>query len=411
MVHRDFFFGTHYSHVNGIGSFGLSKGRVVSQGLVGQIEARKAVKILLNIFERQDFQGGGVIITGSNGTGKNTLIKALSTSITIKNLFLTANGAEIYSPTLSKTEILTQLTRRAIGVTFFQETIFINGQVVNFQIYKNSMVGSKYKNGKITLKTKDFQCVYEIGSKVLKKLIDKKIRPGDFITINRGNGEIKKKKNSFLNEKELIHTLDKQKNSPLEIENYVVTEHLVTFHELDVLNHFGDLISNFFLVSGVEIPANIRERIDKIVLDWIREGKIKLTRGILYINDTHILDSESFSFLGKNFENFLSPFFIFATSEIENKLNTLNSISFHGLPLDFSDRLLMIPMKPNTEKEIKEILKLRMKKNSIFLEENSLMILTKIALECGICYSIYIMTISFSFQKEPTKKKIGRAHV
>mmetsp|Transcript_529 Transcript_529/g.1244 ORF Transcript_529/g.1244 Transcript_529/m.1244 type:complete len:223 (-) Transcript_529:436-1104(-) len=187
------------------------------------------------------------------------------------------------------------------------------------------------------------------------------------------------------------------------MENYVVTEHLVSFQELDVLNYSGDLTSNFFLKARAEIPLKIREKIDKTVLDWISKGRVKLTRGLLVLDDIHIFDLDCLSFLGKNFEYILSPFFIFTFNGKNQKKISRNSCFFDGMPLDFLDRLLLLHMKPNTEKEIKEILKIKTGKKINFFKDKALDLLTKIALEFGIHYSFYIINISFCFECNSVK--------
>ncbi len=47
--------GTHFSHIRGVGLDDFFKSRFVSQGLVGQIEARRAAKLIVEMFEKQDF--------------------------------------------------------------------------------------------------------------------------------------------------------------------------------------------------------------------------------------------------------------------------------------------------------------------------------------------------------------------
>mmetsp|Transcript_39352 Transcript_39352/g.80608 ORF Transcript_39352/g.80608 Transcript_39352/m.80608 type:complete len:440 (+) Transcript_39352:1583-2902(+) len=395
----------NYSHIKGIGVANQFNCRFVSQGFVGQTDARKAAKLSIKLFQEQQFEGGGIIITGSGGSGKTSLAWALSLSIDINTLFITVSGSEIYSPSLSKLEYLTQLTRRSIGITFFQETILITGEVVGYEFSKDSFQKSIQLPGKITIKTNDVQSVYDIGPKILKRIIENNIKPGDFITIDRVNGQIKKKKEFELyTGKKIFQNMKKDTSSYLELENHVILEHFVTLHELDILNHFDNLFSNFFSKIGTEIPNEVRETIDKIILSWTKDGKVKFTRGILFIDDIHILDSECLSFLGKKFESILSPFFICATDNSKTKVTGLKLLSFHGMPLDFLDRLLMVPLKPNSEKEIRKILKLRSEENSIPIEGKALNLLTRISLECGVRYSLYLMTTSIIINPNNLKK-------
>jgi len=47
--------------------------RHTSQGLVGQLEARKAAGIILQMIKNGDIAGRGILIAGQSGTGKTAL--------------------------------------------------------------------------------------------------------------------------------------------------------------------------------------------------------------------------------------------------------------------------------------------------------------------------------------------------
>jgi RuvB-like protein 2 len=70
---------------------------------------------------------------------------------------------------MSKTEALTQAFRRSIGIKITEEAEIIEGEVVEIQI-DNISNGAGNKTGKITMKTTDMECMYELGQKMITSL-------------------------------------------------------------------------------------------------------------------------------------------------------------------------------------------------------------------------------------------------
>lgn len=64
----------------------------------------------------------------------------------------------------------------------------------------------------------------------------------------------------------------------------------------------------------------------------------------------------------------------------------------HGIPLDLLDRLLIISTQPYSEKELKQILKIRSEEEDVEMTEDALELLTRIGLETSLRYSIQLIT-------------------
>ncbi|MEM2528329.1 MAG: RuvB-like domain-containing protein, partial [Ignisphaera sp.] len=63
----------------------------------------------------------------------------------------------------------------------------------------------------------------------------------------------------------------------------------------------------------------------------------------------------------------------------------------HGIPLDLLDRLLIIPVRPYTPEEMREIIMIRADEEGIKLSKDAIDILVKIASERSLRYSIQLM--------------------
>jgi len=243
----------------------------------------------------------------------------------------------------------------------------------------------------LTLRSRKIQSSYKIGPILVKKLIDKKIKVGDFITIDKVSGEIIKKEEKFF-------LTD-------EIETEITKEHNISLNELDFLNSYSNELSKFFLNKTKTNFAFIREKIDQLVLTWAKERKIKVSKGILCIDDVQLLSTDCFSFLIKILDGLLSPSLICVSNCIKNKIPGVEKFSQYGVPLDFLDRFLIIYTRPLEIFQLKEIISIRCLDGNVILEDNGYKLLVKIGLECGIRYALYILTMSINIL-DPTRAMI-----
>ena len=78
-----------------------------------------------------------------------------------------------------------------------------------------------------------------------------------------------------------------------------------------------------------------------------------------------MLDIECFSFLNRALESELAPVMILATNRGITTIRGTNYKSPHGIPIDLLDRLLIVPTQPYSEKEIREILRIRYSKDGL----------------------------------------------
>src|SRR5262249_2013451 len=124
----------NHSHIRGLGLDDVLQPRFSSQGMVGQLKARKSAGIILQMIKEGKIAGRAVLIAGPPGTGKQAIAMGIAKSLGEDVPFTTISASEIFSYEVSKTEALTQAFRRSIGVRINEESEIIEGEVVEIQI-------------------------------------------------------------------------------------------------------------------------------------------------------------------------------------------------------------------------------------------------------------------------------------
>lgn len=383
-----------HSHVRGLGLNDDLEPRQVSQGMVGQLAARRAAGVILEMIKDGKIAGRAVLIAGQPGTGKTAIAMGMSQAMSRDSPFLAMAGSEIFSLEMSKTEALTQAFRKAIGVRIKEETEMIEGEVVEISIERPA-TGGGAKIGKLTLKTTDMETIFDLGQKMMEQLTKEKIQAGDIITIDKATGKITKLGRSFTRARDYDAT-DAQTRFVQcpegELQKRKEVVHTVTLHEIDVINSRTQGFLALFSGDTGEIKSEVREQINAKVAEWREEGKAEFIPGVLFIDEVHMLDIECFSFLNRMLENDMAPVLIMATNRGITKIRGTNYSSPHGIPIDLLDRLLIIATTPYTEKDTKQILQIRCEEEDVEMDEQALAVLTQIGMETSLRYSIQLIT-------------------
>lgn len=118
-----------HSHIRGLGVDDSLEPRAKSQGMVGQLDARRAAGIILNMIREGKIAGRAILIAGQPGTGKTAIAMGIAKALGEETPFTMLAGSEIFSLEMSKTEALTQAFRRSIGVRIKEEAEIIEGEV------------------------------------------------------------------------------------------------------------------------------------------------------------------------------------------------------------------------------------------------------------------------------------------
>merc|ERR1711959_268810 len=338
-----------HSHIRGLGLDDALEARQVSQGMVGQCNARKSAGVILHMIKEGRIAGRAILIGGQPGTGETAIAMGMAQALGADTPFTMMAGSEIFSLEMSKTEALTQAFRRSIGVRIKEEAEIIEGEVVEIQIDRPA-AGAGSKLGRSFTRSRDFDAMGAMTK-----------------FVQCPEGELQKRK-------EVVHT--------------------VSLHEIDVINSRQQGFLALFAGDTGEIKSEVREQIDQKVSEWREEGKAEIVPGVLFIDEVHMLDIECFSFLNRALEHDMAPVLVVATNRGITKIRGTDYESPHGLPVDLLDRLLIITTEPYNTDDIKKIVDIRAEEEDVEMTDEAKELLTKIGVESTLRYAIHLITVS-----------------
>merc|ERR1712072_432777 len=335
-----------HSHIRGLGLDDALEARQVSQGMVGQANARKAAGVILQMIRDGQIAGRAILIAGQPGTGKTAIAMGMAQALGADTPFTTIAASEIFSLEMNKTEALTQAFRRSIGVRIKEETEIIEGDVITI----DKATGRIPVLGRSFTRSRDYDAM----------------GPNTKF-VQCPEGELQKRK-------EVVH--------------------VVSLHEVDVINSRQQGFLALFAGDTGEIKAEVREQIDQKVAEWREEGKAEIVPGVLFIDEVHMLDIECFSFLNRALEEPTAPIVIMATNRGITRIRGTDYESPHGIPLDLLDRMLIISTEPYASKDIRKILDIRAEEEDVEMSDSAKELLTKIGSDSSLRYAIHLITVS-----------------
>ncbi|KAJ1558110.1 RuvB-like 2, partial [Nowakowskiella sp. JEL0078] len=383
-----------HSHIRGLGLDDALEPRATSQGMVGQLQARRAAGIILEMIKEGKIAGRAILMAGAPGTGKTAIAMGMAQALGVDVPFTMIAASEIFSLEMSKTEALTQAFRRSIGVRIKEETEIIEGEVTEIQI-ERAVTGVGAKSGKITLKTTDMETVYDLGAKMIESLNKEKVTAGDVVAIDKASGKITRLGRSFTRARDYDAMGPDTRFIQCpegELQKHKEVVHTVSLHEIDVINSRTQGFLALFSGDTGEIKSEIRDQINQKVAEWREEGKADILPGVLFIDEVHMLDIECFSFLNRALEDTMSPIVIMASNRGITKIRGTKYLSPHGIPIDLLDRALIISTVPYTDPEIRKIIAIRCEEEDVEMTQDAMDILTKIGGETSLRYAIHLIT-------------------
>lgn len=384
-----------HSHISGLGLDDNLKPKESAQGMVGQVKARRAAGLILKLVQAGQIAGRAVLIAGPPSTGKTAIAMGLSQSLGEGVPFTAIAGSEIFSLDLSKTESLTQAFRKSIGIRIKEETEIIEGEVVEIQIDRSITGG--HKQGKLTIKTTDMETIYELGNKMIEGLTKEKVLAGDVISIDKASGKITKLGKSFTRARDYDAMGPETKFVQCpegELQKRKEVVHTVSLHEIDVINSRQQGFLALFSGDTGEIRSEVRDQINTKVAEWKEEGKAEIVPGVLFIDEVHMLDIESFSFINRALEDDFAPIVVMATNRGVSQTRGTNYKSPHGVPMDLLDRSIIIHTSNYSADELRTILSIRANEEEAELHADALALLTKIGEETSLRYAANLIAVA-----------------
>ena len=395
-----------HTHIKGLGLDKNLKAVKVKDGMVGQEKAREAAGLVVQMIKEGKLSGKTVILAGPPGTGKTAIAVAISRELGPNVPFIQMSGSEIYSSERKKTEVLIEAMRKCIGVEIHEMRKVYEGEVVGIDIRTAPHPYNPYQkipeSVRITLKTTKQEKTIEAGASIAQQIIQQGITEGYVIQIDAETGRVANLGLSLESAKGKTYDVDTREKVPrpagdvLKEKEFVYTLTLADMDEINARNRMGG--GFFSLLFGgsetKEIDTEVRAAVDESVKKMVDEGTAFIHPGVLFIDDSHLLDLEAFSFLGRALESELVPIIILATNRGVTTIRGTDVKSPLGFPLDLVDRSVIIATEEYDADSIREILRIRAREEKVDLEDDALEKLTSIGAKSSLRYAVQLLSLA-----------------
>ena len=403
-----------HSHIRGLGLDDALEARRASQGMVGQLQARRAAGVVMRMIQEGKIAGRSILLAGQPGSGKTAIAMGIAQALGEDTPFTALSASEIFSLEMSKTEALTQAFRQSIGVRIMEETEIIEGEVVEIEIERPTGGNNAEQTGRVTLRTTEMETVYDLGKKMIESFDEQKIAAGDVITIDKATGKIARLGKSFTKSKDYDAMGPQTRFVQVpegELQKRKEVVHVVSMHEVDVINSRQQGFLALFAGDTGEIKSEVRDQIDTKVAEWREEGKATIIPGVLFIDEVHMLDIECFTYLNRALESTLAPIVIFATNRGVCTIRGTEVLAPHGVPVDLLDRMLIIRTMPYSVEEMVKILSIRAATEDLTLDESALARLGEIGQRTTLRYANQMLTPARILAQTNGKEEISQDDV
>ena len=395
-----------HTHVKGLGLDENLVAIKIKDGMVGQEKAREAAGLVVKMIKEGKLSGKCVILAGPPGTGKTAIAVAVSRELGANVPFIQMSGSEIYSSERKKTEVLIEAIRKCIGVEIHEMRKVYEGEVTNVDITTAPHPYNPYQkvpeSVRLTLKTTKEEKTIEAGETIAEQIIQQSISEGHIIQIDAETGRVANLGLSLESAKGKKYDVDTRVKIPrptgevLKEKEFVYTLTLTDMDEINAQRRAGGgIFSMFFGAQETkEIDTEIRTMVDQQVKKLVDEDKAFIHPGVLFIDDSHLLDLEAFSFLGRAIESELVPIIILATNRGIARIRGTDVKSPLGFPLDLIDRAVIIATYEYDPESIREILHIRSEEEKVKIDKRALETLTAVGSKSSLRYSVQLLSLA-----------------
>ncbi|MGD8506877.1 MAG: RuvB-like domain-containing protein [Candidatus Bathyarchaeota archaeon] len=406
-----------HTHIKGLGLDENLKAVRVKAGMIGQQKAREAAGLVVQMIKEGKLSGKLVILAGPPGTGKTAIAVAASRELGANVPFIQMSGSEVYSSERKKTEVLIEAIRKCIGIEIHEMRKVYEGEVTKLDINMASHPYNPYQKVpesiRITLKTKDQEKTIEAGGTIAEQVTKQGVAEGSIIQIDAESGRLANLGLSLESVKGKTYDVDTRKKIPrptgevMKEKEFVYTLTLADMDDINQRRRGGGMFSMFFSGSeSKEIDTEIRTAVDKQVKELVDQEKAFIHPGVLFIDDSHLLDLEAFSFLGRAVESELVPIIILATNRGVTTIRGTDVKSPLGFPLDLIDRSVIIGTKEYNAGSIREILRMRANEEKVKIEKAALEKLTELGAKSSLRYTVQLLSLSAQNSRIEKREKV-----
>jgi len=409
--------GTH-THIKGLGLDKNLKAVKVKDGMVGQEKAREAAGLVVQMIKEGKLSGKTVILAGPPGTGKTAIAVAISRELGANVPFIQMSGSEVYSSERKKTEILIEAIRKCIGVEIHEMRKIYEGEITSVDIRTTSHPYNPYQkipeSIRLTLTTTKEEKTIEAGASIAQQIIQQGISEGSVVQIDAESGRVADLGLSLESAKGKAYDVDTRRKVPrpagevLKDKEFVYTLTLADMDEINARSRMGGGLFSLFLGGAEtrEIDTEIRTAVDESVKKMVDEGEAFIHPGVFFIDDSHLLDLEAFSFLGRAMESELVPIIILATNRGVTTIRGTDVKSPMGFPLDLIDRSVIIGTHEYDPDSIREILHIRSNEEKVKIEDDALERLTEAGSKSSLRYAVQLLSLAAQNAKTMKRERV-----
>ncbi|KFY15200.1 hypothetical protein V491_05740 [Pseudogymnoascus sp. VKM F-3775] len=393
-----------HTHIKGLGLRPDGVAEKQSGGFVGQVAAREACGVVVDLIRAQKMSGRAVLLAGGPGTGKTALALALSHELGTKVPFCPIVGSEIYSTEVKKTEALMENFRRAIGLRVRETKEVYEGEVTELtpEETENPLggYGKTISTLLIGLKSAKGSKKLRLDPSIYEAIQKERVTVGDVIYIEANTGACKRvgRSDAFATE----FDLEAEEYVPIpkgDVHKKKEIVQDVTLHDLDIANarpqggqDIMSMMGQLMKPKMTEITDKLREEINKVVSKYIDQGVAELVPGVLFIDEVHMLDIECFTYLNRALESRISPVVILASNRGMCTIRgTEDIVAAHGIPPDLLARLLIVPTHAYDAEEVKRIVKIRVTTEGLAIAEAALDKVAEAGTNISLRYALQLL--------------------
>lgn len=408
--------GLAHSHISGLG---VDRAMNISNeaGLFGMEKARKAASLFTDMIINKKIAGKALLIGGKSGSGKTALAVGISKELGSRVPFVRMTGGEVYSSTIRKTEILQQAIRRATSIRIREIKHVYEGEVIDIKIEEKEDPLNNYRktvsNVYVSLRSMKRTERLTLNPMLSQEILRQKIMVGDVIYIEPEENIIKKigRSDSYASE----FDIESDKYVPLPKGDIFTKKEVLqemSLHEIDVANmkprgeDIPSIISQIQNTGRIEITSKLREEVDHKINSQLSTGAAEITPGVLFIDESHMLDMDCYSFLSTLLDQPTCPVIILATNKEKAQIPGSEEIGEFAMPELFLNRLFIVRTEPVSQLDTQKIIDQKIKTEKIKISEDGLEVLYKIANETTLRFAFGLLPLAALLSEKITAESI-----
>ncbi|KAH0931871.1 hypothetical protein HID58_008988 [Brassica napus] len=359
-----------HTHIKGLGLEPTGIPIPLAAGFVGQLEAREAAGLVVDMIKQKKMAGKALLLAGPPGTGKTALALGISQELGSKVPFCPMVGSEVYSSEVKKTEVLMENFRRAIGLRIKETKDVYEGEVTELSPEETESLtggyGKSISHVIIGLKTVKGTKQLKLDPTIYDALIKEKVAVGDVIYIEANSGAVKRvgRSDAFATE----FDLEAEEYVPLpkgEVHKKKEIVQDVTLQDLDAANAQPQGGQDILSLMGQMMKPRKTEITDKL------------------------------------------------RQEINKRSNSIGTDmpSPHGVPIDLLDRLVIIRTQIYNPSEMIQIIAIRAQVEELTVDEDCLVLLGEIGQRTSLRHAVQLLSPASIVAKMNGRDSICKADI